>query len=109
MLDWLWLIPIIPFASFLVLAIIGPRLSRVVIAIIGVGSVGVSAPFLGSASEGQSSLSLAPLVRLVNRGEFDLVAVGRAVLAEPEWARKLQDARLDEIRAYDKSADAVLF
>lgn len=77
--------------------------------VIGVGSVGVSAPFLGSASEGQSSLSLAPLVRLVNRGEFDLVAVGRAVLAEPEWARKLQDARLDEIRAYDKSADAVLF
>ncbi len=43
MLNLLWLVPIIPFASFLVLAIIGPRLSRVVTAIIGVGSVGVSA------------------------------------------------------------------
>jgi 2,4-dienoyl-CoA reductase-like NADH-dependent reductase (Old Yellow Enzyme family) len=37
------------------------------------------------------------------------VALGRAVLADPEWARKLTDARLTEIKPYDKSAGSVLF
>jgi 2,4-dienoyl-CoA reductase-like NADH-dependent reductase (Old Yellow Enzyme family) len=77
--------------------------------VIAVGSVGVSAPFRGTADEaGQRSLTLAPLVDLIERGEFDLVAVGRAVLADPEWASKLAAARLADIRPYDKSADAVL-
>ena len=30
-------------------------------------------------------------------------------LADPEWASKLADARLTEIRAYDKSASSVLY
>ena len=77
--------------------------------VIAVGSVGVSAPFRGAADEaGQPSLTLAPLVDLVERGEFDLIALGRAVLADPEWASKLTAGRLAEIRPYDKSADAVL-
>jgi 2,4-dienoyl-CoA reductase-like NADH-dependent reductase (Old Yellow Enzyme family) len=76
--------------------------------VIAVGSVGVSAPFRGTTDEGQPSLTLAPLVDLVERGEFDLIAVGRAVLADPEWASKLAAGHLTEIRPYDKSADAVL-
>lgn len=65
--------------------------------------------FRAAAGEGeQPSLSLAPLVRLVERGEFDLVAMGRAVLADPEWAVKVNAGRLTEVRPYDKSADAVL-
>ena len=43
MLDLLLLIPIIPFAGFVVLALLGPRLSKNAVAFIGVGSVGVSA------------------------------------------------------------------
>ncbi len=43
MLGLLWLIPILPFASFLVLAVIGPRLSNRIVAWIGAGSVGLSA------------------------------------------------------------------
>jgi 2,4-dienoyl-CoA reductase-like NADH-dependent reductase (Old Yellow Enzyme family) len=82
--------------------------------VIAVGSVGVAAPFLGvsddgkSPAESQPSLSLAPLVDLLTRGEFDLVAVGRAVLADPHWGAKVADGRLAEIRPYDKSADATL-
>ena len=38
----LWLIPALPFAGFVVLVLIGPRLSRPAIAAIGVGSVGLS-------------------------------------------------------------------
>jgi 2,4-dienoyl-CoA reductase-like NADH-dependent reductase (Old Yellow Enzyme family) len=83
--------------------------------VIAVGSVGVAAPFLGVADDGrsaarpQASLTLAPLVDLLNRGEFDLVAVGRAVLADPAWAAKIADGRLAGIRPYDKSADDTLF
>jgi len=77
--------------------------------VIAVGSVGVSAPFRGTADEaGQPSLTLAPLVELIERGEFDLVALGRAVLADPEWASKVAAGRLADIRPYAKSADAVL-
>jgi 2,4-dienoyl-CoA reductase-like NADH-dependent reductase (Old Yellow Enzyme family) len=82
--------------------------------VITVGSVGVAAPFLGvsddgkTAAERQRSLTLAPLVALLERGEFDLVAMGRAVLADPAWAAKLADGRLSDIRLYDKSADAYL-
>ena len=83
--------------------------------VIAVGSVGVAAPFLGVTDDGsgparpQASLSLAPLVDLFHRGEFDLVALGRAVLADPAWAAKLADGQLAEIRPYDKSADAILY
>jgi len=43
MFELLWLIPAWPFVGFLVLGLIGPRLSRTKIAAIGVGSVGLSA------------------------------------------------------------------
>ncbi len=43
MLESLWLIPALPLAGFVVLVLIGPRLSRVGVAIVGVGSVGLSA------------------------------------------------------------------
>jgi 2,4-dienoyl-CoA reductase-like NADH-dependent reductase (Old Yellow Enzyme family) len=78
--------------------------------VITVGSVGVAAAFRGtSEEETQPSLTLARLVGLLERGEFDLVAVGRAVLADPEWAAKVADGRLSDIRRYDKSADGTLY
>jgi 2,4-dienoyl-CoA reductase-like NADH-dependent reductase (Old Yellow Enzyme family) len=78
--------------------------------VIAIGSIGVAAPFFANPGEySQPSLTLAPLVDLLRRGEFDLVALGRAVLADPEWARKLAEGRLREIRPYDKSAGSVLY
>src|ERR1043166_4518444 len=43
MLQLLWLIPAIPFASTLVLALFGRRMSRRMVAAAGVGSIGLSA------------------------------------------------------------------
>ncbi len=43
MLDLLWLVPTLPFASFLVLALAGRALPRNMVALLGVGSVGLSA------------------------------------------------------------------
>ena len=42
MTSLLWLVPALPFASFLILAIFGPRMARRTAAIFGVGSVGIS-------------------------------------------------------------------
>ncbi|MGW4481642.1 NADH:flavin oxidoreductase [Rhodococcus triatomae] len=77
--------------------------------VIALGSVGVSAPFLGDAAEGQASLSLAPLLDLYERGEFDLVGLGRAVLAEPHWVSKVAAGDLDAIRPYSKDLESALF
>ncbi|MCF7805906.1 MAG: NADH-quinone oxidoreductase subunit L [Candidatus Marinimicrobia bacterium] len=43
MLDLLWLIPTIPFVSFLILVFMGARMSKKTAAVVGVGSVGISA------------------------------------------------------------------
>ena len=39
MLALLWLVPMIPFASFTWLATVGPRTSRKAVAAVGVGSI----------------------------------------------------------------------
>jgi 2,4-dienoyl-CoA reductase-like NADH-dependent reductase (Old Yellow Enzyme family) len=79
------------------------------IPVITVGSVGVPSAFRGEGEAQQPTLSLAPLVDLAERGEFDLVAAGRAVLSDPEWAAKVAVGRVNEILPYGKSADGVLY
>ena len=43
MFSLLWIVPALPFAGFLILALLGSRLSRSAVATIGVGAVGLSA------------------------------------------------------------------
>jgi len=43
MLDWLWIVPVVPLVSFLMLVLFGSRLSKRGVASIGVGSIGISA------------------------------------------------------------------
>ncbi|MCU1478039.1 MAG: NADH:flavin oxidoreductase [Subtercola sp.] len=75
---------------------------------IALGSVGVPGAFLESSDDRQASLSIAPLVELFEKGEFDLVALGRAVLSDPEFTEKIRSNRLSEIRAYEKGHEAAL-
>ena len=58
---------------------------------ISVGSVGLSGDML-SAWMGQTSepSSLDKLVHRLERGDFDLIAVGRALLPDPNWAAKVR-------------------
>jgi 2,4-dienoyl-CoA reductase-like NADH-dependent reductase (Old Yellow Enzyme family) len=37
------------------------------------------------------------LLKMMERGDFDLIAVGRAQLVDPEWAHKVQSGRLDQL------------
>lgn len=48
--------------------------------------------------------SLDEVIRRLERGDFDLVGVGRALLSDPLWARKVHDGRLDEIEPFTTRA-----
>ncbi|MEF2976121.1 NADH:flavin oxidoreductase [Subtercola sp. YIM 133946] len=76
---------------------------------IALGSIGVPGAFMDSSNEAQPTLSMAPLVELFERGEFDLVALGRSVLSDPEFTRKLRENRLADIRAYAKEHETTLY
>lgn len=69
---------------------------------ITVGSVGLDQEFLGAfGGQGAETRGLGELVERFERGEFDLVAVGRALLQDAEWVEKVRDGRMTEIRAFD--------
>lgn len=76
---------------------------------ITVGSVGLSGEFLAAFSgESSEPSSLDELLRRFDRGDFDLVAVGRPLLADPEWARKIRENRTAELKGFTKEALAEL-
>lgn len=78
-------------------------------ATITVGSVGLDNDFF-NAFEGKSSnpSSLDELIRRMDRGDFDLVAVGRPLLADPQWVEKIRDNRTQELKGFSKDALAKL-
>lgn len=66
------------------------------------GSVGLHGAI--GADAGASSSPPADVRGVVDRiadGEFDLIAVGRALLADPGWADKVRQGHFDELRGYD--------
>jgi 2,4-dienoyl-CoA reductase-like NADH-dependent reductase (Old Yellow Enzyme family) len=69
---------------------------------ISVGSVGLTGDFFGS-FRGKSAerAGLESLVERMERGEFDLIAVGRALLADPLWVEKVRDGREAELGDFD--------
>jgi 2,4-dienoyl-CoA reductase-like NADH-dependent reductase (Old Yellow Enzyme family) len=79
-------------------------------ATITVGSVGLTGDFISAyGGEGSKPASLDDLVRRLERGDFDLVAVGRAVLQDPLWAVKIREGRRDELLDFERSAMATLY
>jgi 2,4-dienoyl-CoA reductase-like NADH-dependent reductase (Old Yellow Enzyme family) len=69
---------------------------------ISVGSVGLTSEFTGAfRGEGSRAGKLDETIARLERGEFDLVAVGRALLQDPDWVQKVRAGRLDELRDYD--------
>jgi 2,4-dienoyl-CoA reductase-like NADH-dependent reductase (Old Yellow Enzyme family) len=74
---------------------------------ITVGSVGLNADFLpedGTADfKGAEPASIDRLIERAERDEFDLVAVGRALIANPDWANQVAAGKTDGLIAYDKS------
>jgi 2,4-dienoyl-CoA reductase-like NADH-dependent reductase (Old Yellow Enzyme family) len=73
---------------------------------ITVGSVGLDNEFMSSLREGKSAslMDFSAAIQMVQRGEVDLVAVGRAILVDPAWAEKVREGRFDELVPFTPEA-----
>ena len=71
---------------------------------ISVGSVGLKGDFTNAFDGGPEAeaASVEPLAERLKAGEFDLIAVGRALLADAEWAEKIRHAREKDIHLFTK-------
>jgi 2,4-dienoyl-CoA reductase-like NADH-dependent reductase (Old Yellow Enzyme family) len=70
--------------------------------VIAVGSVGLAVEFKPSSADGP--IPPAPVDRLLSHfedGEFDMIAIGRALLADPAWVNRLRDGTLGDFTGYD--------
>jgi len=61
------------------------------------------------AGEGSEKADLKELVRRLDREDFDLVAVGRALLSDYQWAKKIKDGRVEELTDFAGSSLGVLY
>lgn len=74
---------------------------------ISVGSVGLTSEFTGAfRGEGSKAGNFDDAIERLDRGEFDLVAVGRAILQDPEWVLKVKARKFEDLRDYDAKAIA---
>jgi 2,4-dienoyl-CoA reductase-like NADH-dependent reductase (Old Yellow Enzyme family) len=74
-------------------------------ATITVGSVGLSGEFLAAfAGESSEPSSLDELLRRLDRGDFDLVGVGRPLLSDPHWVQKIREDRTADLKGFTKAA-----
>ncbi|MEJ8305175.1 NADH:flavin oxidoreductase [Saccharibacillus sacchari] len=73
---------------------------------ITVGSVGLDGEFMTLFKEGKGAevSGIEDLLERLEQNEFDLVAIGRALIADPAWADKVQQGRQDELVAFSPTA-----
>ena len=77
--------------------------------VIAVGSIGLDQPhqskhYRNSTSIDAKVTGVGNVVEAMARGDFDLAAVGRALLADPQWAAKVAEGRMAEIAPFDRAA-----
>ena len=78
-------------------------------ATISVGSVGLSGDFIAAfGGEQSTSVGLGQLLERMERDEFDLIAVGRALISDPQWVAKVRAGDWTELKGFDASALATL-
>ena len=75
---------------------------------ISVGSVGLDDDFIGRNNKGMGQtaqpMGIEELERRLERDEFDLIAIGRALLQDPNWLVKMRDQAGDGIEPFTKAA-----
>ena len=75
--------------------------------VIAVGSVGldidVMATLTGEEAAPSGSLRIADLIRRFERGDFDLISIGRSLIGDPDWVAKMRDGRGAEIRPFRRT------
>ena len=81
--------------------------------VVTVGSVGLDVDFIKTFMENNGAASskknLEYLLECFERGEYDLVAVGRALLADPQWFQKVKNGEFDKISPFSKNLLTTLY
>jgi 2,4-dienoyl-CoA reductase-like NADH-dependent reductase (Old Yellow Enzyme family) len=76
---------------------------------ISVGSVSLSEEFIATYRDGTAEVAgLEELIRRMDAEEFDLIAVGRALIANANWPELVRQDAMDDLQAYDKAMLAEL-
>lgn len=76
---------------------------------ISVGSVGLADDFFGAfGGKGSETARLERLVERMDRDEFDLIAVGRALITDPHWVEKVRGNDWASLKGFDAAALAEL-
>jgi 2,4-dienoyl-CoA reductase-like NADH-dependent reductase (Old Yellow Enzyme family) len=72
--------------------------------VIAVGGVGLTVDmvetFSGKDTNASPDINFPALAKRFNAKEFDLIAVGRSVIADPDWVAKVREGRSDLIRQF---------
>jgi len=72
---------------------------------ISVGSVGLDQEFISSfRGEDAGVANIDNLIEKMNNNEFDLIAIGRALLANPDWVNKVKDGHIEQIKPLTQEA-----
>jgi len=76
--------------------------------VITVGNVGLDNDFIGEGNTDLSGTSnptgIDELLVRLNNDEFDLVAIGRALLVDSQWVNKIRKQAIDEIKPFNKKS-----
>jgi 2,4-dienoyl-CoA reductase-like NADH-dependent reductase (Old Yellow Enzyme family) len=76
--------------------------------VITVGNVGLDADFIGEGNKDLSGTSnptgIDELLERLGNNEFDLVAIGRALLVDPDWVNKIGVNAIEEIKPFTKKS-----
>ena len=77
---------------------------------ITVGSIGLDQDFVSTygSSDTIGTQGIDELVARLERGEFDLAAVGRALIANPDWANRVREGELETMSTYERAMLAAL-
>lgn len=68
---------------------------------IAVGSVGLQTEFKPTEFRDIEPATVEAVLRQFSNNEFDVIAVGRALLSDPEWVNKLRSGRQDEFLGFN--------
>ena len=72
---------------------------------ITVGSVGLNDDFINAyRQKGAQTAGIDRLLEMLERGDFDLVAVGRALIVNADWPNKIRAGQSDRLAAFDPKA-----
>ena len=70
---------------------------------IGVGSVGLDTDFIDMMASANST-SIDKAIEDISKDKYELIAVGRALIADPEWVIKMKEGRLEDLIPYTKES-----